>query len=106
MNSNLISTEELYKKIQQKEDIKIIDVRTEEEYQQGHIKESINIPLDIIESEIEKQVPDKNAQIYLICRSGGRSAMAQELLFGKKYQNAKNVSGGMLEWQEKGFPVE
>ena len=57
----------------------IIDVRTPSEYQSGHIKGSVNIPLD----QIKKQIPElknKNKTIITCCRSGARSGMAADLL--------------------------
>ncbi|WP_082680404.1 rhodanese-like domain-containing protein [Caviibacter abscessus] len=82
-------------KIEQlKEDMVLIDVRKEEEYKEGHIKGSKNIPLD----KIESFCGDKNKKVYVICRSGRRSKIATKYL-NKKGYDAYNVLGGMLEWE-------
>lgn len=56
----------------------ILDVRTKEEYQQGHIKDSLNIPLDKLENNIKKL--NKNKVIITCCASGGRSSVAKGIL--------------------------
>ncbi len=61
----------------------IIDVRTKEEYNEGHIKESINIPYDEIDENIEI---DKDKIIFVYCRSGNRSRIAQETLTQLGYE--------------------
>jgi phage shock protein E len=57
----------------------IIDVRTVDEYNEGHIENSINIVLDTIEKNIEK-IKKMNAPIIACCRSGARSGVASEIL--------------------------
>jgi rhodanese-related sulfurtransferase len=57
----------------------IVDVRTNGEFQGGHIKGSINIPLDIINSKIE-ELKKKNKIVITCCRSGNRSGMAKSVL--------------------------
>jgi len=106
METSLIEVLEVEKELEAGEDFKILDVRTKEEYDAGHIKGSIFLAIEDVENEIENLIPDKNAKIYIVCRSGGRSAMAQSILKEKGYTNTKNIVGGMLEWQEKGLPIE
>ena len=61
----------------------IVDVRTEEEYNQSHIKEAINIPYDEIDENVEL---DKEKNIFVYCYSGGRSAIARKTLENLGYQ--------------------
>lgn len=70
----------------------LLDVRTEEEYRNGHIDGSINLPLDRI-SSIEKTVKDKSAPLYVHCYSGSRSGQAVSYLKQMGYTNAKNIGG-------------
>lgn len=58
----------------------ILDVRTKEEYEMGHVADSINIPLDILSTEIIKQDIPKETPISVCCESGGRSSYAVILL--------------------------
>lgn len=73
--------------------IVIIDVRTTYEWQQGHLEGAIHLPLDIITSEIEKKVKDKNTPIALYCRSGRRSGIATNQLRQLGYKNVENYGG-------------
>lgn len=57
----------------------IVDVRTKGEYQQGHVKDSLNIPLDTIESKV-KELKKKNKVLLLCCASGMRSGSATRFL--------------------------
>lgn len=62
----------------------ILDVRTKEEYQQGHIKNSLNIPLDKLENNIKKL--NKEKVIITCCASGGRSSVAKSILKGHGFE--------------------
>ncbi|MFT7562190.1 MAG: phage shock protein E [Flavobacteriales bacterium] len=70
-----------------------IDVRAEDEYAQGHLKDAILIPNEIIEDKIEAAVSDKNTTIRLYCRTGRRSGIANDILHGLGYVNATNEGG-------------
>ncbi len=81
-----------------------IDVRTPEEYAAGHIPGAKLIPLDELEQRLA-EVP-RDRQVYLYCRSGHRSAKAAEILAKHGFTNIENVQGGMLAWQQAGYPVK
>jgi rhodanese-related sulfurtransferase len=70
----------------------IIDVRSEEEFRNGHVKGAINIPLDQLSSNLIK-VGDKNKHIITCCMSGGRSGMAKNILHAAGYKNVQNGGG-------------
>lgn len=78
----------------------LIDVRSVEEFNAGYVEGAVNIPLDVIDSEISKVVPDKNTPVQLYCRSGRRSGMAMEKMRQKGYTNVSNL-GGYKEAQQK-----
>lgn len=80
--------------------ILVIDVRTPEEYSTGHIDGAINIPVNVIENEIENHTKDKNQKILLYCRTGNRSGQALEMLKKLGYTNAENI-GGYEEAKER-----
>lgn len=73
-------------------DAVLVDVRTTEEYAQGHVPESIHIPLDKLPMSLN-QLPDKNAPLFVHCLSGSRSGQAVEYLRKHGYSNAKNIGG-------------
>lgn len=70
----------------------LLDVRTAEEYRDGHIDGSVNVCLDRI-SSIENTVKDKNTPLYVYCYSGSRSAQAVAYLKQTGYTNATNIGG-------------
>lgn len=70
----------------------LLDVRTKEEFEEGHIPNSINVPLDEIQ-KIQEIAADKNAKIFVYCYSGARSADATRKLNFLGYINAKNIGG-------------
>ena len=71
----------------------LIDVRTHAEWDDGHIETAIHIPLDKISSTIEGVIEDKDQVIYLYCRTGNRSGLAEIALKSIGYVNAKNIGG-------------
>lgn len=78
--------------------LRIIDVRTPEEFAQGHIPDAVNVPLDAIAAgKIPFIMADKNATYLLYCRSGHRSGMAAGALANKGWANIYNF-GGILDW--------
>lgn len=79
------------------EDYIIIDARTEEEFNEGHIEGAILIPEYEIASRAEKELPDKDALILVYCRSGRRSKIASEELVNLGYTNVKEF-GGIIDW--------
>lgn len=80
----------------------VIDVRSKGEYAAGSIAGVKNIPLSKLAERTEELRPYK--MIYILCWSGGRSAVAVEMLQAASYKNVYNV-GGMQDWIAAGYPV-
>ena len=76
----------------------IIDARTQEEYDEGHIPGAILIPEYEIADRAEKELPDKDQLILVYCRSGRRSKIAAEELVKLGYTNVKEF-GGIIDWE-------
>ncbi|WP_251130391.1 rhodanese-like domain-containing protein [Exiguobacterium sp. s16] len=81
------------------EEITLLDVREVDEYEGGHIEGAVNAPLSSL-NETELPYP-KDEPIYVICRSGNRSAQAAQLLKERGYTEIYDVSGGMIAWEQK-----
>lgn len=81
----------------------VIDVREADEYAEVHAVGVTHIPLGTVPDRVA-DVPN-DGPVYVICKSGGRSAKAVEFLRGQGI-DAVNVSGGTLAWVEAGHPVE
>ena len=79
-------------------DYVIIDARTQEEFDQGHIKDAIMIPEYEIAQKAESEIPDKNTLILVYCRSGRRSKIAAEELVKLGYTNVIEF-GGIIDWK-------
>lgn len=73
----------------------IIDVRSPQEYREGHIDSAISIPDYQIKKEIRKQIPNKNELIVVYCSTGHRSQKAQKFLEDIGYTNVYNVYEGI-----------
>lgn len=80
-----------------------IDVRTKEEFAEGHAARTRNIPLDELAGKLD--LLEKNEPVYLICRSGSRSKKAAELLADNGFKQAITIAGGTEAWQAAGFPM-
>ena len=74
-----------------REGARVIDVRTEAEFQSRHLPNAINIPLDRLSEEIVRCAPDKEKPILLHCLSGGRSGIAKGILKRMGYRSAFNL---------------
>ena len=99
-----ISPDKLKERIRENKRIRLIDVREEFEFNEGHIRNSMLLPVNRINPLTVKDLNlKKDDEIILICRSGGRSAAAQELFGMMGYDNAKSLYGGGLLWGEKGY---
>lgn len=81
------------------EEITLLDVRESTEYEGGHIEGAVNAPLSSL-SETELPYP-KDEPIFVICRSGNRSAQAAKLLQERGYTEIYDVSGGMIAWEQQ-----
>lgn len=77
----------------------LLDVRTPEEYAEGHIEKSKNIPLQSIE-QTEAVIKDKSTPLFVYCRSGGRSTQATSILKRMGYTHVENI-GGILSYNGK-----
>jgi len=80
-----------------------IDVRTPEEYAEGHIDGARLIPLQELERRLA-EVP-KVKRVYLYCHSGKRSTAAANMLVKAGFTNIENIEGGIAAWRGAGYPV-
>ena len=92
-----ITAEEAKQIIDTEEGYIILDVRTQEEYDQGHIPGAILIPDTEIKAKAEDVLTDKEQMILVYCRSGRRSKLAAESLVELGYTNIKEF-GGIIDW--------
>lgn len=84
----------------------LVDVREDREWNEAHAAGAIHLSKGIIERDIEKTIPDKDARIVLYCGGGYRSAIAADNLQRMGYRNVISLDGGWRAWTEAGLPVE
>ena len=82
----------------------IVDVRSKDEWDEGHGPGAIHMSRGTIELDIEENVPDPNAVIICHCGGGGRGALATESLQKMGYKNVRNMAGGFKAWKAAGLP--
>ncbi|EMY32840.1 Rhodanese-related sulfurtransferase [Arthrobacter crystallopoietes BAB-32] len=83
-------------------DATMLDVREDYEWEAGHIDGALHIPMNDLPERLEELDPDED--VFVICRSGGRSFRVAQWLVANGY-SAMNVSGGMGAWLEAGKPM-
>ncbi len=84
-------------------DVFILDVRTQEEYDAGHIKNSTLIPLQVLDKRLNELPRDGKILVY--CRSGSRSAQASQILVNNGFKEIYNMKGGIMDWTNAGYEV-
>lgn len=101
----LVSPQEMKQFIDMNQ-VQLIDVRTPEEYEAGHLinSENLNFFDETFEAELDKL--DKNAPVCVYCKSGGRSAKAAEILKKKGFKAIYNLDGGIMGWEKEGLPID
>jgi len=84
----------------------LLDVRTPEEYSEGHISGSENV--DFYASEFTDSIAalDRDKEYVVYCRSGNRSGQTLELMRQLGFTNVTDIAGGIVEWQAAGLPLE
>jgi rhodanese-related sulfurtransferase len=84
----------------------LVDVREESEWAKGHLPGATHLGKGIIERDIEKAIPDTDAEIILYCGGGYRSALAADNLQKMGYTRVKSMDGGFRAWKEAGYPLQ
>ncbi len=93
-----LTMEEAQKQLEMSKEIFVLDVRTRNEYESGHIPDSIHLPLHLLPVSLEQYVKDKQAKVFVYCRSGNRSQQACAFMMRQGYTDVTNI-GGIISWQ-------
>ena len=97
-----ISVEEAYQLVE--DGAFLLDVRTQEEWDDFHAPQATLIPLDELASRVNEVPEDQD--IVVICRSGNRSQVGRDTLLDAGYPSVTSVRGGMNDWASAGYPTE
>jgi len=84
----------------------VLDVRTPEEFEGGHVPGALNVPHDQIERRLAELEPYRDREVVLYCRSGRRAGVASETLAAAGFAHLLHLSGDMSGWRAEGRPVE
>jgi rhodanese-related sulfurtransferase len=84
----------------------ILDVRTPEEFAEGHVPGAINIPHDKLDARIAELMGDRSKDVVLYCRSGRRAALAADTLKASGFTKLLHLDGDMQQWTEAKRPTE
>src|SRR4051794_22006087 len=84
----------------------LVDVREQDEWDEGHLPGAIHIPRGHLESRIEQAVPDRSKPVLLYCAAGNRSAFAAQTLEQLGYERVSSLAGGYTDWKRNGYPTE
>ena len=90
--------------LKERDDVLVLDVREQWEYDAGHIPNITHIPMGEIQKRLDEIPTDKT--VIVTCQSGGRSSQITNLLRDNGYDDVHNMTGGILSWQSAGLPVE
>lgn len=96
---------DIKKRMDAGEKMVLVDTREDSEWARGHIPNAVHLGKGVIERDVEKTIPDKNAPLVLYCGGGFRSALAADNLQKMGYTNVISMDGGWRGWTEAGFPV-
>jgi len=101
-----VSAADVKAAIDKKEKAVLLDVRDPNEYSAGHLPGAINVSRGTLEFNVWDKVSDKNAKIYVYCKTAGRSALATKTLNDLGYKNAVLMDAQFEDWIKAGYPVE
>jgi len=82
----------------------VLDVRTNEEWNEFHAPNTTLIPLDQLATRVN-EVP-RDREIVVVCRSGNRSRQGRDILLNAGFENVTSMTGGLNEWRSLGYPIE
>lgn len=84
----------------------LVDVREDSEWDRGRALGAMHIGKGVIERDVERAIPDHDAEIVLYCGGGYRSALAADALQKMGYRNVISMDGGWKRWKDLGYPTE
>ncbi|AAZ24318.1 rhodanese-like domain-containing protein [Colwellia psychrerythraea] len=100
-----ISQTELQQIMKNDKQVILLDVRTEEEFEEGHIPNAVNIPHKELEARLAELTGAKNTQVVIYCRSGRRAEVAREVLVKNGFNELDHLSGDFNEWSSNNLPI-
>ena len=100
-----ISQTQLQQVMKNDKQLVVLDVRTVEEFDDGHIPSAVNIPHQELEARLAELSGAKNTQIVIYCRSGRRAEVARLILEKSGFNQLDHLSGDFNEWSSNDLPI-
>src|SRR5690606_27394894 len=97
-----LDVNEYEEKLASLKNVQLVDVRTAEEYAEGHLKNAVNINIGSSNFEEHIAILDKNKPVMVYCLSGGRSGNAANKLEKMGFTQVYNMKGGIMKWRNAG----
>ena len=101
---SFVTPDELVRLRAERPDVRLLDVRTPGEFRAQRIEGSHNVPLDMVEQHAP-ELRGERGPVVIVCRSGARACMADELLRAAGVPDVHVLDGGVLAWDEAGQPT-
>ena len=101
-----VTVDETRQRMLSDNEVRLIDVREDNEWEAGHAAGSAHLGKGIIERDIEAEVQDKATEVILYCGGGYRSALAADVLQEMGYTNVFSMAGGWKAWKDSGAQIE
>ena len=98
-----IPPQEAFALLKERRNIYLLDVRTQQEYQQAHLIDAHLIPIDQVERRVAELPKDRPILVY--CAVGSRSAQVFNYLARRGFVEVYNLDGGIYAWAQRGYPV-
>jgi len=86
-------------------DIVLLDVRSEDEYNHGHLAGAINVSHNAVEDNLTQLAQYKDSTVVVYCRSGRRAGVAEDILSSNGFNSLRHLTGDMNGWLEAKLPV-
>ena len=103
--SEPITNQQLQQRINRNEAPLILDVRTSEEYRNGHIAGALHIPVQKLSEELHKIGVNKQRELVIYCHSGKRAKKASMILADADFTGARELTGHYQAWKQAGLPL-
>ncbi len=91
--------------IQARKSAVLVDIRSNAEYSKGHIEQSLNLPLESLESNLKKLNKHRGKPLILVCQSGMRSGKAAGILKKNQFSELYVLDGGVASWTKENLPL-
>ena len=100
-----VTVEQARERLKQNPKAILVDVREDTEWQNGHASEAMHLGKGVLERDIEKAVPDPNAELIMYCGGGFRSALTAEVAQRMGYRNVYSLAGGYKALVAANWPM-